>query len=96
MTDELTSVGGEFVHMPLASKNPVMLLANARRIGALIAKERIDIVHARSRAPAWSAFLACRRAGVPIERTNIVLPVPMNQALEGAGWSAEASAISPA
>ena len=69
LVDELRSVGGEFVRMPLSWKNPVMLLANARRLAALIAAERVDIVHVRSRAPAWSTFLACRRTGVPFVTT---------------------------
>lgn len=61
LLDELQSVGGEFIRMPLSWKNPIAILANARRIADLIARERVDIVHARSRAPAWSALLACRR-----------------------------------
>jgi glycosyltransferase involved in cell wall biosynthesis len=69
LVDELKSVGGEFVRMPVSWKNPVALLANARRIAALIESERVDLVHARSRAPAWSALLACRRAGVPFVTT---------------------------
>ena len=36
---------------------------NAARLAALIRAERVAIVHARSRAPAWSAWLACRRTG---------------------------------
>jgi glycosyltransferase involved in cell wall biosynthesis len=55
--------------MPVSWKNPVAVLANARRIAALIESERVDLVHARSRAPAWSALLACRRAGVPFVTT---------------------------
>jgi glycosyltransferase involved in cell wall biosynthesis len=69
LLDELKSVGGEFVRMPVSWKNPIAVLMNARRIAALIEKQRVDIVHARSRAPAWSALLACRRAGVPFVTT---------------------------
>ncbi|MEM7566742.1 MAG: glycosyltransferase family 4 protein, partial [Pseudomonadota bacterium] len=60
LTGELESVGGRHVTLPLASKNPAVMLANARRLQRLIARERIDIVHARSRAPAWSALMAAR------------------------------------
>ena len=69
LVDELKSVGGKFVRMPVSWKNPIAVLANARRIAALIESERIDIVHARSRAPAWSALLACRRTGIPFVTT---------------------------
>ena len=36
---------------------------NVDRLMELIRREQIDIVHARSRAPAWSAFAATRRTG---------------------------------
>jgi glycosyltransferase involved in cell wall biosynthesis len=69
LLDELKSVGGEFIRMPLSWKNPIAVLSNARRIAALVRKERVDIIHARSRAPAWSALLASRRTGVPLITT---------------------------
>jgi len=56
--------GGQHVTLPLASKNPFTIWRNAVRLAALIRAERVSIVHARSRAPAWSAWLACRRTGV--------------------------------
>jgi glycosyltransferase involved in cell wall biosynthesis len=56
--------GGQHVTLPLASKNPVVIWRNAGRLAALIRAEHVAIVHARSRAPAWSAWLACRRTGV--------------------------------
>jgi glycosyltransferase involved in cell wall biosynthesis len=34
-----------------------------------VRRDRVDLVHARSRAPAWSAFLAARRTGVPFVTT---------------------------
>jgi glycosyltransferase involved in cell wall biosynthesis len=55
--------GGSHVTLPLASKNPAVIWANSRRLAGLIAREGVDIVHARSRAPAWSAWLACRGGG---------------------------------
>ena len=55
--------GGRHVVLPLNSKNPLTILRNATRLAALIRAEGVDIVHARSRAPAWSAWLAARRTG---------------------------------
>lgn len=55
--------GGRNVILPLASKNPRRILANASRLADIIRSEGVDIVHARSRAPAWSAWLAARRTG---------------------------------
>jgi glycosyltransferase involved in cell wall biosynthesis len=48
----------EHVTLPLASKNPLVIIANAFRLRKLIKREKIDLVHVRSRAPAWSLYLA--------------------------------------
>ena len=66
---ELAAAGGELVRLPAAAKNPFTLLVNARRLEKLIAERHIQIVHARSRAPAWSALIAARRAGIPFVTT---------------------------
>jgi glycosyltransferase involved in cell wall biosynthesis len=47
----------------LNSKNPLIILLNVFLLCGLILLKRIDIVHAGSRAPAWSAYLACRLTG---------------------------------
>ena len=61
MVGEILRAGAEHVELPLASKNPAIMLLNARRLAALIETRKIDIVHARSRAPAWSAWKAARK-----------------------------------
>ena len=61
--------GGRHVTLPLASRNPVTMWRNIARLEALIAAEHVALVHARSRAPAWSAWAAARRAGVPFVTT---------------------------
>ena len=53
--------GGTHIMLKLASKNPARIWSNAARLAFLIRAAEVDIVHARSRAPAWSAWLACRR-----------------------------------
>ena len=66
---ELAARGGELVRLPLDRKSPVTLLANARRLERLIRERGVQIVHARSRAPAWSALLAARRTGAAFVTT---------------------------
>jgi len=56
--------GGQHVTLKLASKNPARIWGNAARLEALIREQHVRLVHARSRAPAWSAWAAARRAGV--------------------------------
>ncbi|MDB5407297.1 MAG: glycosyl transferase [Rhodospirillales bacterium] len=63
MEHELTRHGATHVTLPLASKNPIVMRRNVKRLAALIERLDIDIVHARSRAPAWSAWAAARRTG---------------------------------
>ena len=65
----MTAAGGELVAFPAATKNPLKMLANARAIVRLVREQGVDLIHARSRAPAWSALLAARRARVPFVTT---------------------------
>jgi glycosyltransferase involved in cell wall biosynthesis len=69
MAPEIAAAGGEIVALPVASKNPLTMLANAGRLTRLIKARGIDLLHARSRAPAWSALLAARRMGRPFVTT---------------------------
>ena len=60
----LERLGVRHITLPLKSKNPFTILKNAAKLAEIIKKEGINIVHARSRAPAWSAYLAAKKAGV--------------------------------
>jgi len=60
MERELARAGAVHLTLPLASKNPLAIRRNAASLGELIRRHRIDIVHARSRAPAWSAYWAAQ------------------------------------
>ena len=67
---ELARAGGELVRIPsLASKNPLTIHANAGALAKIIARRGVNIVHARSRAPAWSALWAARRMRKPFVTT---------------------------
>jgi glycosyltransferase involved in cell wall biosynthesis len=63
MVREILRHGAVHVELPLASKNPFTMRANVGRLARLITEHGVDIVHARSRAPAWSAEGAARRTG---------------------------------
>jgi len=54
--------------LPLDS-NPLVMRRNVDRLSRIIREHNVDIVHARSRAPAWSALGAARRTGVPFMTT---------------------------
>jgi glycosyltransferase involved in cell wall biosynthesis len=63
LVDEVTAAGVEHLTLPLDTKNPLRMGRNVGRLQEIIRTRRVDIVHARSRAPAWSAWTATRRAG---------------------------------
>ncbi len=69
LVHDLTRVDAEHFTLPVASKNPFVMYRNVSRLVELIKKERVDIVHVRSRAPAWSAYFACQRTNVPLVTT---------------------------
>lgn len=69
MVPELEAAGGEWIAMPLDTKLPLALAANARRLKALIRSRGTGLVHARSRAPAWSALWAARAMRIPFVTT---------------------------
>jgi glycosyltransferase involved in cell wall biosynthesis len=63
MTQELKRIGVRHITLPLASKNPVVMHRNISRIAAIVREFDVNIIHARSRAPAWSAYFAAKRTG---------------------------------
>ena len=60
MVAALVQQGSEHVLLPLARRNPFFILYSAFMLVSLIRQEGIDLVHARSRAPAWAAYIATR------------------------------------
>ena len=50
----------KLIRLPVQSKNPIIMLFNAIIISLIIFFFNINIVHARSRAPAWSCLLATK------------------------------------
>jgi glycosyltransferase involved in cell wall biosynthesis len=66
---ELAQVGGVLERMPLNTKNPSVILANVDRLTHLVRARGVGLIHARSRAPAWSALWAARRTGLPFVTT---------------------------
>jgi glycosyltransferase involved in cell wall biosynthesis len=69
MVSEIRRAGGLHIEFPADSKNPIQMRRNVTRLAALIREHNIDIVHARSRAPAWSAFSAARKTGAAFMTT---------------------------
>lgn len=69
MVHEIERHGGMHIALPVDSKNPLVIRRNIDRLAEVILKHEVDLVHARSRAPAWSALYAARRTGRPFVTT---------------------------
>ena len=65
----LQAQGSRHMTLPLKQRTPWTILYCAVKLRRLIVDENMTLVHARSRAPAWAAYLACRWTGVPFVTT---------------------------
>jgi glycosyltransferase involved in cell wall biosynthesis len=66
---ELQAIGATSLQLPLRAKNPFTIRANIGRLQRLIREHGVQLVHARSRASAWSAYYAAKRCKVPFVTT---------------------------
>ncbi len=69
LVGEMQAKGGVWLPFPAAEKNPLKMLRNIRSLSRLCAAERVELVHARSRAPAWVALAASRAMKLPFVTT---------------------------
>ena len=69
MVPQIERAGGKHITLNLMTKDPVSIWLNARPLRRAIAEHGVGLVHARSRAPGWSAYWAARRARVPFVTT---------------------------
>lgn len=69
MVPELEALGAEHIVLPVKSKNPATLWKNAARLAEIVTTRKVSLLHARSRAPAWSCLWAARRTRTPFVTT---------------------------
>lgn len=60
LVGELSAKGGMFIPFPARTKNPFAMASNIGKLVRLMRDEQVDLIHARSRAPAWVALAAAR------------------------------------
>jgi len=61
LVHDLTRIGADHIELPMHTKSPTGIWSNIGKLEQLIREQNVDIVHARSRAPAWSAYYASKR-----------------------------------
>jgi len=64
LVKELQSYGAIHYQLPVHNKSLFVIMKTIPLLVEIIKKEQIDVVHARSRVPAWIAYFACRKTGV--------------------------------
>ena len=69
LTPQLEESGTKHIYLNVASKNPFIMWFNIKKIVDIIKKYNVDIVHVRSRAPAWSCYKAAQAAGIKLLTT---------------------------
>ncbi|PVE25949.1 glycosyl transferase [Microvirga sp. KLBC 81] len=69
LVGELQAKGGIWIPFPAATKNPFSMLLNVRKLAKICHKEKVSLIHARSRAPAWVALGAARSLNIPFVTT---------------------------
>ena len=73
LVTRLQALGAEHVELDIGRKS-LLTLRHVRALRALLARERVDLVHARSRLPAWIGVLALRGLP-PAQRPRLVTTV---------------------
>jgi glycosyltransferase involved in cell wall biosynthesis len=66
---ELRDLGIATVQLPMHAKNPLVIRANIARLQRLAQERGVRLIHAHSRAAAWSSRYAARRCGIPLVTT---------------------------
>jgi glycosyltransferase involved in cell wall biosynthesis len=66
---ELRALGIAAFRLPLDAKNPLVIRANIGRLQRLAQEQGVQLIHAHSRAAAWSSMYAARRCGLPFVTT---------------------------
>jgi len=69
LVPELAALGAQHATLPLTAKSAWAIWRNAAALTRLARGSRASLLHARSRAPAWSARLAAWRLGLPFVTT---------------------------
>ena len=65
MVEMLEKIGVKHITLPVQTKNPLKIWLNSKKLAKIAIQNNVGLMHVRSRAPAWSVWLASRRTGIP-------------------------------
>ena len=66
---ELEKENIEVIKLKIDKKNPYSIIKNFFLFIKIFREKKINLVHVRSRAPAWSAIFAAKKLGIPVLTT---------------------------
>lgn len=66
---ELNRSGAQHIKAPMKGRSPFAIKRNTEMLVNFIRANNVQLIHARSRAPAWSAMWAARTCGIPFVTT---------------------------
>ena len=66
LVSELQATGGLWLDFPTRTKNPLTMMLAVRQLQRILAREQVDLVHARSRPTGWVAYTATRASKTPL------------------------------
>ena len=69
LTSQIEADGGQHIQFDAASKNPCSVPSRIRGLRKIFTRIQPEIIHARSRVPAWLAYLANRNLKIPFITT---------------------------
>ena len=64
MSTDFEGAATTHIKLNVQSKNPIYIISNITKISEIIKENKADIIHARSRAPAWSCYYAAKKTGI--------------------------------
>tara|TARA_E500000331_G_scaffold357213_1_gene418060 strand:- start:2884 stop:4062 length:1179 start_codon:yes stop_codon:yes gene_type:complete len=69
LIDDLERANIEVIKLKIDKKNPYSIIKNFFLFIKIFREKKINLVHVRSRAPAWSAIFAAKKLGIPVLTT---------------------------
>ncbi|MBN1958125.1 MAG: glycosyltransferase family 4 protein [Desulfuromonadales bacterium] len=69
LAEQINVDGGKHIRFDVCSKNPLSVPLRVVNLRRILNELKPDIIHARSRVPAWLAYLANKKLGIPFVTT---------------------------
>jgi len=65
MVPQLKKIGVKHITLPVATKNPIKMWLNSKKLAKIAIENNVGLMHVRSRAPAWTVKWTSRKTGIP-------------------------------